>query len=891
MAPAGAIVVRNPKQSVCVKPEGGPGYGGSRSRLSQSENGPSPARLLSIGGRLGVGQRINGDYELMGDKRINGRPCWLRRARLDHLNRATDGSMPLEAEADYLDERPLYLFRNEMGYWTIAPSLHASGVQVFARNGPDFAVSSPDLLTGTWMVFAHGKARPDSNVVCFRHEDSYRPPDILHLSGCKDPYGQLNGLYHYAPGAIASSRPIFIKDGLHASSKNEKKLIHFSQQMGCWLLSSAVCSRSLEDGIKASVGTGDEERTLSGWQDVEVLARSPVAWTSMSPVHLLPRTPWSVRDELPERLRPGADTVQVLEEKGTLERIVEKPAAFVECSDLRIAQWTGSDISCKPMPLGKNGEALIRIAPNKTVAALGDGSVVHADEQNIVNLLCVHLSSPQGLSDQFHINGDYVRSAETYAQRPVYVKLPETGRAPAQRKLYLFFDDMSGCWYVSMEIGHTTSGVARSPVDWNACQPPLGALWQLRTSGRLETLLLPIKAQSETTFRDCRGLNVCTIQYSGMPRTMMFGGESVMQSTVGSRLCGDFRLVRERYGRRPVYKRTAQVPAGSPSLYLFFEPVSGYWVISTISALAANPDIDEVDAPALYGEILARSGPNWQPFTPDRATTWEVFDREALTPQQLLEYTGSAPDRLLSPLLTPLPWLRLRAVGQEAPPQWLRVGGFGNAGKLKLLNGTYELLSEAEWSSRPAWQRVSNHQVVGGDVQQVAAKFVFFWPETGHWVIGGELHLPYSAMARSAQGCWEAETPDHVRGRWDCISGRVFEAHAHAYVRRQRTATSGWTSPRCSSPASPSRGYREGSTSTSDVALMDANPAEAPGRQPGAPGRSTNGLPRRAKSPSSASQGIRFSPRPRRRSGRGESPEPSAAGPPPGRPRSPRRPL
>eukprot|EP00434_Breviolum_minutum_P019984 symbB.v1.2.017628.t1/scaffold1340.1/size241236/13 len=35
-------------------------------------------RLLSLGGREGPGQQINGDYELLQEVRPNGRPCWLR---------------------------------------------------------------------------------------------------------------------------------------------------------------------------------------------------------------------------------------------------------------------------------------------------------------------------------------------------------------------------------------------------------------------------------------------------------------------------------------------------------------------------------------------------------------------------------------------------------------------------------------------------------------------------------------------------------------------------------------------------------------------------------------------------------------------------------------------
>lgn len=836
---------------------------------------PPPARLLSIGGREGIGQRINGDYELLEGVEMNSRPCWLRRARFDCLGPASEvwpfeaiahvgvaGATPAGEAGDPegIDERPLYLFMGEMGYWTIAPSLHATGVQVLARNGPDFSVASPDQAPSYWVVFAHGKAKPDPSVVCFRHHSLLPRPEILHVSGCKGPAHQFNGLYYHVSGVIVGSRPVFIKDGLKGSPKEEKRLIHFSQRAGRWLLSSAVATpcpltrgdrRSsavaeaavLKDGAVpaapadgiAGNGRGDVRREQPSveWRDMTILARSPVAWTSMSPIHLLPKEPWSVRVDLPPRiLRNSPRIVRVLDsQRLPHDRRGDPPASFEPYPALRVAHWTGSPTKYSPTPCSPCSPRSPRSPRSLLSQSLGFSDIdevespvsfdrIVASHGVVRDLLCVNLESPQGLCDAYGINGDYARSPETYAERPIYVKLPVVrgGRppspvagqeGPSEKRLYLFFDDMTGRWHLAPEVGFACNAVARSQVDWNALKPPLSALWQLRVPALvaavgaqlgLQTLASTLaEGADEGLFRDWEDLCVSTIPYGGsLPRTVMFGGETLAQGLCDHALSGDFRLMCERYGRRPIYKRAAQVPTGSPSLWLFFEPRSGYWVISSGSPLAAPPEQQDVGAAGLFGEVYARSGPAWNAFTPEAPSKWEIFD------QDIERSHKRAPDSLLSPILKAVPSLRLHVPTAEAPPRWLYVGGFGSHGGrcgIRALNGTYELLDETQWSSRPAWRFVDGHKY-GAEADKFA-KYIFFWAETGYWIIGHNLHVTVSALARSGPGRWAAETPDRSTGRWESLNGRVFEDDAHVFVRRQRTAGGGILTPGVSLAGSP----------------------------------------------------------------------------------------
>lgn len=156
--------------------------------------------------------------------------------------------------------------------------------------------------------------------------------------------------------------------------------------------------------------------------------------------------------------------------------------------------------------------------------------------------------------------------------------------------------------------------------------------------------------------------------------------------------------------------------------------------------------------------------------------------------EELLARGGHLPDSHLTEVLRPAPWICLRPLITEDVPRWLCFGGFGC--RTSMLNGTYELLPERSWTSRPTWRRLS--PLAAGSPS--FPKFVFFWQETGNWLIGPELHEAHSAVARSAPGRWAAASPDRCQGRWAALNGRGFEEDARIFCRRQRTSTGGMES-------------------------------------------------------------------------------------------------
>lgn len=305
-------------------------------------------------------------------------------------------------------------------------------------------------------------------------------------------------------------------------------------------------------------------------------------------------------------------------------------------------------------------------------------------------------------------------------------------------------------------------------------------------------------------FRDWVDFTVNAIVHGSLPRTLVFGANGVSEALEKHALSGDFRLLKERYGCRPVYRRVAQV-VGSPALDIFFEPRSGHWVIASGSPFATSPETP-VGTPGLFGEVFARSGPAWSFATPEEATPWEFFEMEALRPEDLLEYHGRAPDVVLAPLFTLAPGQRLHPLRSEAPPQWLHVGGCGS--RTQTVNGTYELLEEVHWSSRPAWQKVPSR--LAGESGEFP-KFLFFWPDTGHWILGSDMHSPTSAIARNGPSRWSAESPDQCTACWDALNGKIFVEDAHVYVRKQRSATGGLEPSGCPSPLGSPRHSRPGS--------------------------------------------------------------------------------
>eukprot|EP00913_Durusdinium_trenchii_P033373 g31242.t1 len=75
-----------------------------------------------------------------------------------------------------------------------------------------------------------------------------------------------------------------------------------------------------------------------------------------------------------------------------------------------------------------------------------------------------------------------------------------------------------------------------------------------------------------------------------------------------------------------------------------------------------------------------------------------------------------------------------------------------------------------------------------GDEEEDFPKYLFFWPETGHWIIGPELHSAYTGLARNGPGRWAAYSPDHCPGRWAALNGSTFSEDPKIFCRRQKTA-------------------------------------------------------------------------------------------------------
>eukprot|EP00931_Biecheleriopsis_adriatica_P053947 TRINITY_DN31704_c0_g1_i2.p1 TRINITY_DN31704_c0_g1~~TRINITY_DN31704_c0_g1_i2.p1 ORF type:complete len:992 (+),score=108.93 TRINITY_DN31704_c0_g1_i2:66-3041(+) len=828
----------------CVSPLQSPTAYGQRRlsvRMSLGKEVPSRReredipRLLSLGGREGPGQRINGDYEIVDGLRPNGRPCWMRRGK-PMAGHGADGLVEHHG-----DERPLYLFFGEMGYWSVAASVHAAGVHVLARSGPDFSSATPDACPMTWTVFAFGKAHRDAHVVCFRHDPASKVPEELHVAGCKGDHGQLNGTYVHVPGVQMGSRAVFLKDGTGIrGSLDERKVLHFSQRSGRWLISSAVFGNSFHDQLSTN-STVMQAAVQQDWHSSTILAKSPLAWTSLSPANL-PREPWSILKNLPTRLQFG-----VTERRRRVDMLMEssggefdgdsEEVAYIPCQGLQVGlgphQAVGHRLSRSFSPASRASSCSLAMSAQGGSDTFSPRTP-RGQGQELDLLLCVHLRSHDGISDSFGLNGDYVWSDQVYGDRSVFVKVTLRPRVSGQepddkdRQLFLFFDDTCRRWQVAPEVGAKGFTIlARSPAGWDevptdpsalpagvahVCSADLGP-WQVRVPELGVHLPIGRKGKRTTTvpeaspaFRDCAELEVLAFHDRRPPRTVAFfyqNGEDddakdgpVTQAFNGHPLEGDFRLLRQRYGHRPVYRRAPLKHVGpgpglasQPALFLFFEPRSGLWAVTTISPLAsshahasARPDV-----PGRFGQVLARSGPSWAPLLAEDTKRWDAADSQV--PGHHLRHgpARAPPSRLLSEQLSPTPWLQLRALGTEAPPTFLCIGGFEN--RLWTLNGSYELLPETMWGSRPAWKRLPLKPEIdfGGDSADFP-KFMYFWSETGHWIIGPDLHFAPSGLARNGPGRWAAQSPDHCPGRWEMLNGQAFEEDNKIYCRRQHAA-------------------------------------------------------------------------------------------------------
>ncbi|CAE7546345.1 unnamed protein product [Symbiodinium sp. CCMP2592] len=442
---------------------------------------------------------------------------------------------------------------------------------------------------------------------------------------------------------------------------------------------------------------------------------------------------------------------------------------------------------------------------------------------------------------QMCLSGDYVRSDQLYGDRPVFIKAPlrhrqgglELDDKPSQgleRTLFFFYDDIRHRWQVAPEVGAKgLSVLARSPVGWDEVFSPNGpeaalvrevgpprtsGCWQIRLNepalaihSRRSKQMTEIPQEASQLFQDCEALSVLTLEDRAPARTVSFqyeGPSEELQVLAEHPLAGDFRLLRQRYGKRPVYRRSALQPCGpgpglpaQPGLFLFFEPRLGYWVVSTISPLASSHAVAfaRPDLPGRFGQVLARTGPDWTPVLPQDARDWDAADSQAPGSHYRLGPARAPPSTLLSEQLTPTPWLHLVALGTDAPPKMVCLSGFGD--RLHTLNGSYELLPESAWASRAAWARVPS---AAEDVE--FPKYIFFWPETGHWIIGPDLHTAQTGLARNGPGRWAAQSPDHCPGRWAGLNGHSFAEDPKIFCRRQK-ASGGVETFGLSCPSSP----------------------------------------------------------------------------------------
>ncbi|CAE7822809.1 unnamed protein product [Symbiodinium sp. CCMP2456] len=409
----------------------------------------------------------------------------------------------------------------------------------------------------------------------------------------------------------------------------------------------------------------------------------------------------------------------------------------------------------------------------------------------------------------------------------------ESDEKPSQgleRTLFFFYDDIRHRWQVAPEVGAKgLSVLARSPVGWDEVFSPNGpeaaltrevgpprpsGCWQIRLNepalaihSRRSKQMTEIPQEASQLFQDCEALSVLALEDRAPARTVSFqyeGPGEELQVLAEHPLAGDFRLLRQRYGKRPVYRRSALQPCGpgpglpvQPGLFLFFEPRLGYWVVSTISPLASNHAVAfaRPDLPGRFGQVLARTGPDWTPVLPQDARDWDAADSQGPGSHYRLGPARAPPSTLLSEQLMPTPWLHLVALGTDTPAKMVCLSGFGD--RLHTLNGSYELLPESAWASRAAWARVPS---TAEDVEY--PKYIFFWPETGHWIIGPDLHTAQTGLARNGPGRWAAQSPDHCPGRWAALNGHSFAEDPKIFCRRQK-ASGGVETFGLSCPSSP----------------------------------------------------------------------------------------
>lgn len=104
-------------------------------------------------------------------------------------------------------------------------------------------------------------------------------------------------------------------------------------------------------------------------------------------------------------------------------------------------------------------------------------------------------------------------------------------------------------------------------------------------------------------------------------------------------------------------------------------------------------------------------------------------------------------------------------------PQRLTLSG--RQGRNNTLNGTYSLYPGQQ--GRPCYRKDDKG----------FTKFLYFWPDTGHWYIGPDLN-DKRCLSKAGPGEWAALSPDRVTHKWEVVRNGKFEIDPHIKVAPSR---------------------------------------------------------------------------------------------------------
>lgn len=450
-------------------------------------------------------------------------------------------------------------------------------------------------------------------------------------------------------------------------------------------------------------------------------AQSPLAWSCMSPTECPTDKPWSVaRERAPEN-----PSVRLGSPRG------QEKTMWVLAHGLRVEPWSP--------------EQQVPVQSASTPPA------PHPVAHDPTEITALTISGHFGIHS--HINGDYVRAVEAYNARPVFIRPATNAEVP----VCLYFDTVAGRWSISLEVGGPV--IARSAVSWRACSPvEVRGGWEVNSpasgdgaddggGGSSTPVISPWQADTGITATRLRLPAVnpqFTIWSNGLPGKPQGHHQSL--------LCGDYACLETRHGLRPVFRRAT--PSEERVLYVCFDPTSGRWLVTIQSPF-------EGGTPESLG-ILARSAPSWKPLSPMEVEPdrWELSVSE--------EFRPASTFRLSSLIHRPSNVLGV----QGYVPQRLVISG--RQGRNNTLNGTYSLLaapSNPEQQGRPCYRKDEKGFI----------KFLYFWPDTGHWYIGPDLH-DERCLCKAGPGEWAALSPDQVNHKWEVVRNGKFEQDPHIKV-------------------------------------------------------------------------------------------------------------